>query len=64
MHIHKIFYIKTFKISRAHFDPKILFAHNIQLLLCCFENLILLYWFNNVTNKYILYYRHAATVPS
>ena len=28
------------------------------------ENLILLYWFNNLINKDILYYRHAETAPS
>jgi len=26
MHIHKIFYIKTFKIAPTCFDPKIIFA--------------------------------------
>ena len=45
MHIHKIFYIKTFKIAPKCFDPKILFVYKIQFLLYYFENLILLYWF-------------------
>ena len=38
----------------------LLFVYKIQFLLYYFDNLILLYRSNNLINKHILYYRHAA----
>jgi len=36
-------------------------VYKIQFLQEYFDNVILLYWFDNLINKYNLYYRHAAT---
>ena len=55
MHIHKFFYIKTFKIAARCFDPKIMFSCNVKKTYVCALVGVVIKW---------LYEMHGATMKT